>query len=271
MTEPSTPSVVISSAISLDGYLDRYRPTDDHASRLILSGPEDFAAVDALRADCDALIVGAQTVRADNPRLLVRDADRRNRRIANGRPPSPTRVVITASGRLDPSSAIFCTPGASTLVYAPSAEVLALREQLDDTGAEVVAAGDPLDLAGVVADLGRRGCVRLLVEGGGTLNTALLRTGLVDWIRLAVAPVFVGDDRAPRWVHDDRPQSRSALHGCLIRTERAGRMAVLHYALSSPERVSMWPSLDAQVNDDLANRQGGPDDCTDPTRRRADR
>jgi 5-amino-6-(5-phosphoribosylamino)uracil reductase len=262
---------VISSAISLDGHLDRFRPTGDHANRLILSGPEDFDAVDALRADCDALIVGAQTVRADNPRLLVRDADRRERRIADGRPPSPTRVVITASGRLHPSSAIFRTPGATTLVYAPSAAVFGLRGLLRDTAAEVVDGGDPLDLAEVVADLGRRGSERLLVEGGGVLNTALLGAGLVDWIRLAVAPIFVGDDRAPRWVYDEGPHSRSALHRCLVRIERAGRMAVLHYALSSSERVAMWPSLDAQVTSDLSNRQGGPDDCTDPTRCRADR
>ncbi|QGN34304.1 dihydrofolate reductase family protein [Microlunatus sp. Gsoil 973] len=270
MTELSIPSVVISAAISLDGYLDRYRPTGDHASRLILSGAEDFDAVDALRADCDALMVGAQTVRADNPRLLVRSADRRDRRIASGRPASPIRVVITSSGRLDPAAAIFQTPDTPTLVYAPSSAVPGLREQLRNTTAGVVDGGDPIDLAGVAADLGRRGGGRLLVEGGGVLNTALLRTGLVDWIRLAVAPVFVSDDRAPRWVYDDRLHSRSALHRCLARTERVGRMTVLHYSLNSPERVAMWPSLDAQVNDS-SNRQGGPDDCTDPTRRRADR
>jgi hypothetical protein len=64
---PSRPYVVLSAAVSADGYLDDASP-----QRLILSGPADLDRVDEVRASCDAIIVGAQTVRTDNPRLLIR-------------------------------------------------------------------------------------------------------------------------------------------------------------------------------------------------------
>ena len=65
---PPPPYVLLSCATSADGYLDDASP-----ERLILSGPADLDRVDEVRAGCDAILVGAQTIRADNPRLLVRD------------------------------------------------------------------------------------------------------------------------------------------------------------------------------------------------------
>ncbi|MFI7708990.1 RibD family protein [Nonomuraea sp. NPDC049480] len=98
----SRPYVVASCAMSLDGYLD-----DATAHRLILSNPEDFDRVDALRAWADAILVGAGTLRADNPRLKVRSAERRARRVRAQRPATPLRVVISAAGNLDPTMAFF--------------------------------------------------------------------------------------------------------------------------------------------------------------------
>ena len=96
---PMRPYTVLSCAISTDGCLD-----DTSGDRLILSGPEDLDEVDALRAGCDAIGVGAGTVRADNPRLLVRSPSRRAAREAAGRPPHPLRVVFSSRGALDPAA-----------------------------------------------------------------------------------------------------------------------------------------------------------------------
>ena len=82
------PYVVLSAAMSADGYLD-----DTSPQRLVLSGPEDLDRVDELRAGCDAILVGAGTVRADNPRLLVREASRRSERVRRGLPPDRKSVV----------------------------------------------------------------------------------------------------------------------------------------------------------------------------------
>ena len=88
------PYTLLSCSMSIDGYLDTAT-----APRLLLSNADDFDRVDAIRASCDAILVGATTVRKDNPRLLVRSADRRAERIASGLSQSPIKVTVTRHGR----------------------------------------------------------------------------------------------------------------------------------------------------------------------------
>src|SRR3954471_13881427 len=99
---PASPLVVLSCATSIDGYLD-----DTSPRRLLLSPAAALDRVDAVRAASDAILVGAGTVRADDPRLLVRSAARRDARGARGLPASPAKVTLTRSGDLDPTSAFF--------------------------------------------------------------------------------------------------------------------------------------------------------------------
>src|SRR5690606_9923803 len=96
-SERGRPFVLLSVAVSVDGYLD-----DTAAERLLLSNEADFDRVDELRAWSDAILVGAETVRRDNPRLLVNSESRRRSRVAAGRPEFPRKVTVTASGDLDP-------------------------------------------------------------------------------------------------------------------------------------------------------------------------
>jgi 5-amino-6-(5-phosphoribosylamino)uracil reductase len=209
------PHVVLSAAVSLDGYLD-----DASGTRLVLSGPEDLDQVDELRASCDAILVGARTVRRDNPRLLVRSAARRAARVARGLPPSPAKVAVSGSGDLDPAARFFtdepggtgdpgygraAEPGrVARLVYVPDGAVPVARARLG-AAATVTGAGDPLEWHAVLADLARRGTARLLVEGGGRVLRQFLDLGLADELRLAVAPVLVGDPAAPRLWQDGSP------------------------------------------------------------------
>ena len=99
------PYVILSCAMSLDGYLDSQAP-----QRLIMSNAEDLDRVDQLRADSDAIMVGASTVRRDNPRLLVRSEERRRQRLADGRSASPMKVTVTSSGRSRSSAAVTGRP-----------------------------------------------------------------------------------------------------------------------------------------------------------------
>ena len=80
---PERPYTLLSCSVSMDGYLD------ERGARLLLSNDADFDRVDAVRADCDAILVGAATVRNDNPRLLVRSPERRDERLARGLPHRP--------------------------------------------------------------------------------------------------------------------------------------------------------------------------------------
>src|ERR1022692_5312964 len=109
------PYVLLSAAVSVDGYID-----DASGERLCLSGAADLDRVDEVRAGCDAILVGAQTVRRDNPRLLVRSPARRAARLATGLTASPVKVTLTRTGDLDPASSFFTAGEAARLGYAGS-------------------------------------------------------------------------------------------------------------------------------------------------------
>jgi 5-amino-6-(5-phosphoribosylamino)uracil reductase len=235
------PYVLLSAAMSADGYLD-----DASDRRLVLSGPSDLDQVDAIRAESDAIMVGARTVRQDNPGLRVRSAARRAERERAGRPSSPVRVTLTQGrglgrgqgGGLDPAARFFAgDDGTDRLVYAPAAAAGPVAGRLG-AAATVVAGGDPLDLAWVLDDLTGRGIGRLMVEGGAEVLGQFLARGLADELRLAVAPVFVADAAAPRLVVS--PPGEGAPAGWpralrLAEVGQAGRMAVLRYRLIAPE------------------------------------
>jgi 5-amino-6-(5-phosphoribosylamino)uracil reductase len=117
------PYVLLSVAASIDGYID-----DNTDERLLLSNDEDFDRVDEVRAGVDAILVGANTIRRDNPRLLVRSDDRRKRRLDSGMTESPVKVTISASGNLDPSAKFFSTGDVDKLVYVPTSAIAKTTE-----------------------------------------------------------------------------------------------------------------------------------------------
>jgi 5-amino-6-(5-phosphoribosylamino)uracil reductase len=216
--------------MSLDGYLD-----DASERRLLLSGTDDLDRVDEVRASCDAILVGAGTVRDDDPRLLVRSPARRAARVAAGLSSSPAKVTLTARAKLDAAAAFFTTGDVPRLVYCAADTAPTLRCALGDR-ATIVDAGAPVDMAWLAADLHRRGVRRLLVEGGGTVLTQFLVAGLADELHLVVAPFFVGDSRARRLVDDGRFPWDTDHRARLVETRPVGDVVLLRYALS--DRVS---------------------------------
>lgn len=220
------PYTVLSCCISLDGYLD-----DSSDDRLVLSGPADLDRVDQLRADSDAILVGATTVRNDNPRLLVRDTGRVSRRLADGRAPGPVRVTVTALAKLDPEAEFFTAGDVESLVYCASDTVAAAEDVLGAV-ATVVDCGRPVRMERLVADLHGRGVHRLLVEGGGTVLSQFLAEGLADELHVAVAPFFVGDRAARRFVDDGAYPWTGGRRARLVETTMLDDVALLRYALS---------------------------------------
>jgi 5-amino-6-(5-phosphoribosylamino)uracil reductase len=220
------PYTLLSCGMSLDGYLD-----SAEVSRLRLSNDADFDRVDAVRAGCDAIAVGAATVRNDNPRLLVRSAQRRADRVARGLPPSPVKVTVTGCGDLDPDAAFFSAGETEKLVYCPSAAAARTRARLGAV-ATVVDAGRQVDMREVCEDLSARGVNRLMVEGGGTLHTQFLTADLADELQLVVAPFFVGDSRSRRFVGDGRFPWTADRRAPLAEVRQIGDVVLLRYALS---------------------------------------
>ncbi len=231
------PYVILSCAISMDGYLDRAEP-----GGLRLSNDADFDRVDQLRADSDAIMVGASTVRRDDPRLCVRSAQRQKARHRQGLERSPVKVTVTASGDLPPDAAFFTSGEAERLVYCPTGAAAGIRKRLGDR-AGVVPLGAQVRLGAVLDDLASRGVRRLMVEGGGILLTQLLVDGLADELQLVIAPVFVGESDAPRFVHEGQFPWSGGRRATLTETRRIDDVVLLRYALSeraappSPEQA----------------------------------
>ncbi|MEV8635527.1 RibD family protein [Streptosporangium sp. NPDC051023] len=219
------PYVLLSCATSIDGYID-----DTSDERLILSNDEDFDRVDAERAGVDAILVGANTIRADNPRLLVRSRERRAARVEKALSESPIKVTLTAQGDLDPTAQFFTAGDTQKIVYCATPALDKSRDRLADA-ATVVDAGEPLDLRLVLTDLARRGVERLMVEGGGTIHTQFLTADLVDEIQLVIAPFFVGDPAAPRFVGPGAFPHTHKNRMTLAETRQIGDVVLTRYLL----------------------------------------
>ncbi|MBI4030628.1 MAG: dihydrofolate reductase family protein [Proteobacteria bacterium] len=203
--------IILSCAMSADGYLD-----DSSPRRLILSSPEDLAEIQKLRASCDAILVGAETVRKDNPSLCTRDEQARQERIDRGLPPDPVKVVLTSSGDMDPSSRFFMKGNGKKIVYHTKKKNNLLLPQATPVHVD--------SLIGLIADLENRNMGRLLVEGGARTLTQFLEAGLFDEARVAVAPIKLGSKGAahlPLQDFKDRLKLR--------KTERHGETDVFWY------------------------------------------
>ncbi|MDQ6523738.1 dihydrofolate reductase family protein [Nocardioides sp. LHD-245] len=220
------PYVLLSCSISLDGYLD-----SAGEERLLLSNDADFDRVDAVRAGCDAILVGAATVRNDDPRLQIRSAERRRRRVKQGRPEGPVKVTLTSRGDLDPRARFFTHGDGEKLVYCPDPTVPELERRIGPL-AKVVALGGEVRMDALAADLGARGVRRLMVEGGGSVHTQFLIAGVADELHLVVAPFFVGDSRARRFVGDGAFPWCAERRAELVESRAIGDVALLRYALS---------------------------------------
>jgi riboflavin-specific deaminase-like protein len=220
------PYTLLSCGISIDGYLDT--TTNE---RLLLSNAADFDRVDDVRASCDAILVGAATVRKDDPRLLVRAPARQDARVARGLPSSPIKVTVTSRAWLTQQANFFATGDCQKLVYCASGTVAEARDRLEPV-ATVVDGGQPVDMQWLSEDLYARGVRRLMVEGGGKVHTQFLTAELADELHLVIAPFFVGDSRAPRFVGDGRFPWNPDVHATLAEVRQMADVVLLRYALS---------------------------------------
>ncbi len=184
--------VRVNAATSVDGKLSSRR-----REQIAISGPEDFARVDRIRAESDAVMVGVGTVLADDPSLLVDDPGLVAEREADGKPGHPARVVADSRARTPPDADVLA--GEAT-TYVLVAEV-APDERVDalaDAGAEVMGAGaNRVALPAALDALESRGVERLLVEGGGELLFSLFDAGLVDELAVYVGSTVIGGRDAP--------------------------------------------------------------------------
>ncbi|HUY59339.1 MAG TPA: dihydrofolate reductase family protein [Solirubrobacteraceae bacterium] len=200
-TARERPYTIANFVASVDG-----RATIDGLSRK-LSDPGDRELFRSLRERADGVLVGTGTLAAENYGRMLPQAERRERRVASGRPPEPLVVSVTNSGRLPLEIPLFSEPDARVILFssAPS-----------DTGyVAATVIQEPLtSLAGAFDTLGRDHGVRILLcEGGPTLFGALVRERLVDELFLTLAPRLVGGASGPSVLSDPaHPPPEAPVH-----------------------------------------------------------
>jgi 2,5-diamino-6-(ribosylamino)-4(3H)-pyrimidinone 5'-phosphate reductase len=215
----------VNAAESVDGKL-----STREREQVAISGPDDFDRMDELRGESDAVMVGVGTVIADDPRLGVKDAERRERRENEGKAPNPARVVADSRARTPPDAEIL-DDSASTYVLvsedADDGDVAALSA----AGATVIVAGtERVDLETAYDQLADHDIERLMVEGGGELIYSLFAADLVDRLTVYVGSVVIGGRDAPTLADGEGftdPDSFAALS--LTDVERVDDGVVLTY------------------------------------------
>lgn len=221
------PFVYMNMAASVDGKITSARREYPR-----LTSDRDRTEMDRLRAEADAILVGAGTIRADNPHLHVRSLEMQEYRRSLGRPENLLNVVVTASARLDPTSRFFHTGTrenrvVATVEAAPEAHVRELEPL-----AEIWRAGvQRVDLGAVLKRLRQRGVERLLVEGGGELNWWFVRDDLLDEIYVTIAPALLGGRDAPTLLEGDGLGMKDHRRLRLVEVRREGDELYCRYAV----------------------------------------
>ncbi len=165
-----------------------------------ISGDNDFARVDRLRADADAVMVGIGTVLADDPSLTIKSGNLRRAHKEKYGYESPIRIVVDSMARTPIEADIF-NRGNSELIIAvceqaPIQQVKELKKK-----ATIITAGNvQVDLNILMSYLHQKGIHTLMVEGGATLNCSLVSQGLVDEIYTYIGAVILGGEKAPTLV-----------------------------------------------------------------------
>ena len=158
-----------------------------------VTGPEARELVQQMRRESDAVLVGVNTVLADDPQLTARDID--------GKPlqRQPLRVVLDSHCRIPPEARLLREPGTTIIVASEDAPAL-LVARLEAAGAELylgpVGLDGRVDLPSLMAKLGDQGVVSLVAEGGGVVLGSLFDAGLVDKVFAFVAPLIIGGEDA---------------------------------------------------------------------------
>jgi 2,5-diamino-6-(ribosylamino)-4(3H)-pyrimidinone 5'-phosphate reductase len=193
------PFVYINMATTVDGKI-----TSAAREYPRFASEHDRRNMDILRARADAILVGAGTIRADNPSLLVRDDGLRQYRRSLGKPQGPMKVLVTAGASIDTDYRFFKEEDGGARLIATVEEASEENLAAFEGKAEVLKIGSgAVDLPGLLAELKRRGVDKLLAEGGGETNWRLIDDDLVDELFITVAPSLLGGRDAPTAVEGD--------------------------------------------------------------------
>ncbi len=221
------PFVYLNMAMTADGKITSARREYPR-----FTSDEDRRTMDRLRADADAVLVGAGTVRADDPPMQIRDPALVAARRSRGRPAGVLNVVVSARLDLDPAARFFTAPHDGGRIVATIDDPPAERLPALESVAEVWRCGEGrVALPRLLTRLRERGVERLLVEGGGETNWEFLREDLLDELYVTIAPTLLGGRDAPTWLEGDGLAMAGARRLRLVGVRRAGEELFCRWAV----------------------------------------
>jgi len=227
------PLVVAKAGMTLDGRIG----LRGHG-QLPITSREAAEFTQGLRHELDALLVGVGTVLEDDPELTCRGPFPKGRGLV--------RVILDSRLRTPPSARLFADSSSPVVIYCAPDAGAAPRRRLERRGAEVVPVPRTrggLSLDHALEDLGRRGILGLLVEGGSSVHWSFLSLGAVDKFHFILAPALIGGKTAVPVVGGRGfSDLTSALQFKIVRVRRAGSDVILEaYPSCSRSIISPWP------------------------------
>jgi len=214
--EKSRPKVILSAAMTLDGKI----ATKTGDSKL--SSKQDKVRIHKLRSKVDAILVGSNTVKRDDPSLTVRHTKGKN----------PLRIILDSKANIDQKSQIIKTCKKIPTIIAVSKKASKKNiDKLKKFPLEIIITGNKLvNITNLLRILSKKKIKTLLVEGGGTVNWEFVKQGFVDEIIITITPYLIGGKKAITLVDGEGfSLIQKATKLKLKKTCRLGNEIVLHY------------------------------------------
>jgi 5-amino-6-(5-phosphoribosylamino)uracil reductase len=201
---------------------------DKSEQRLLLSNEADFDLVDRLRSNCDAILVGANTVRKDNPSLKIKNAEYQKSFYEHTGRRQPIRLTCTNSCNLDVAAKFFSDDFSAKIVFCRTDALGECRKEID-TVAEVIELPSSNFFRALLEKMLQKGVSHLLVEGGASLITQFIKQGLFDDLIISLAPVVLGKQGDAFFI-DNSLLSDPIKNLKLMSVKNVDGMVLSHYA-----------------------------------------
>jgi len=221
-------------AMTVDGKITtrNFTPVD-------FTSREDKLHLFRQRAMADAVLVGHSTLKQDNVRLGLPQADLREARVKRGQTSYPIRVIVSNEGKIDNRLNIFQSEISPVIIFSTRQMPAKYQQALRERATLHLTRAQHVDLRGMLRTLRDKYKIRTIAcEGGPTLFRALLERGLIDQLNLTIAPYLFGGAKAPTLTGLSREFLPASVHCSLIDMRVVGEECFLTYRIKHRRRRS---------------------------------